>query len=117
MVAKIQNLRIMRGDTTRIGITIKGLDGVPEALSFSCKQSPAFTSYTFQKTLDDGIDVEQSEEGQRYIVTISPEDTQRRASGTYRYDFEAIINGDIITLLYGNLDIVADVTQHLEVSG
>ena len=121
MRTKIVNMCLMRGDTAHIGITIKGLENAPDAITFSVKQYKGDSTYVFQKTLEDGIEPEEIEQVQgeepstdlRYIITIEPEDTERLKSRVYCYDCEFIINGDVMTLLAGDLNLVADVTRHL----
>ena len=114
MIAKTQNMTLMRGDTARIGIGIKGLDGTPEAVTFSVKKLMVDKAYIFQKTLESGIEPEQVQTGLRYVVTIEPEDTEPLIPASYYYDLEVIINGDVVTLLVGEIALRADVTRHLE---
>lgn len=112
MIAKTHNMVLMRGDTARIGISIKGLSGTPEALTFSVKRYKADSEYIIHKTLDSGIEPEAAQTGLRYVVTVDPADTEELAAAGYCYDLEAVINGDVITLLTGDIQIVADVTRH-----
>lgn len=112
MIAKTHNMQWMRGDTTRIGISISGLDGEPDELTFSVKKYKTDTEYIIRKTLSNGIEPETAEEGLRYIVTIETADTEELVPSAYSYDLEAIINGDTITLLTGSITIAADVTRH-----
>lgn len=117
MVAKTQNMAWMRGDTAHIGIRIINI--TPDELTFSVKRYKADRQYVIQKTLGNGIEPTVPKQGDpagalRYIVTIDPEDTEELASGGYYYDLEAIINGDVLTLLIGEVTIAPDVTRHLE---
>lgn len=113
MVAKNVNLKIMRGDTYTIGIRIKGLGQVPDSVYFSCKRNFEDQEYLFQKSLSDGISVENLQDSIRYAVKIAPNDTKNAlAPQRYQYDLEATINGDVVTLLTGRLELVPDVTKH-----
>lgn len=55
MIAKQVNLKMVRGDTQKIGIKIKGLHEPPTAIYFSLKKNISDTNYILQKTLDEGI--------------------------------------------------------------
>ena len=112
MVAKTHNMTLMRGDTARIGVSIKGLTGTPDALTFSVKRYKTDTEYIIHKTLDSGIEPKTVQTGLRYVVTIDPADTEELAAAGYCYDLEAVINGDVITLLTGDIQLAADVTRH-----
>ena len=70
------------------------------------------TDYIFQKTLDNGISlVDNTEEGYVYAVRVAPEDTNNIDKGTYYYDLQIDINGDVFTPLIGKYKITDDVTR------
>ena len=80
---------------------------------FSCKKDYGAVDYIFQKSLDSGITAESIEDGIRYAVSVDPADTKDiDAPLKYRYDFEITVNGEIVTLLTGRLEVVPDVTRH-----
>lgn len=112
MVAKTHDMQWMRGDTTRIGVSIKGLSGEPDELTFSAKHYKSDAEYIIRKTLGSGIEPETAETGLRYVITIEAADTEELMASSYCYDLEAIINGDTITLLTGKITLTADVTRH-----
>ena len=108
----IKNLEITRGDTTAIGITVRGLDGAPMELYFSVKKNYNDKNYIIQKTLEDGI----TDDGEnRYVVRIESEDTETMTFGKYVYDFEITVNNSRKTLLKGDFIVDPDVTRHLGV--
>ena len=108
----IKNLEITRGDTTAIGITVRGLDGAPMELYFSVKRSYNDKNYIIQKTLEDGI-INDGEN--RYVVRFESEDTETMTFGKYVYDFEITVNNSRKTVLKGDFIVDPDVTRHLGV--
>ena len=114
METKIINFAMTRGDTKRFGVKIKGSDGSPDAMTFSIKKTKNDESYVLQKTLTDGIELDEDQEGQQHFsITIRPEDTEYLDVGKYVYDLELIVNGDTITPVEGVITINGDVTRHL----
>lgn len=111
MIAKQVNLKMVRGDTQKIGIKIKGLHESPTAIYFSLKKNISDTNYILQKTLDEGIVQEQTG---KYIIKLTPQDTESLAATTYQFDFEVTFGEDVVTLVIGTLELIADVTRHLE---
>ena len=109
MIAKVHDMQWMRGDTTRIGISIAGLDGTPDALTFSVKKYKTDTEYIIRKTLSNGIEPETAEEGLRYVVTIEPADTDELEFGEYYFDIQVTANG-VKQTTCGTLRIEREVT-------
>lgn len=102
------NLTMIRGDTLAFAVEIEGLNQDLETAYFSCKADPSDASYKFQKTLQNGIS---KVETGKYRVRVAPADTKNIEVGTYRYDLEIGVNGDIFTILKGKLKIVEDITR------
>ena len=104
------NLAMIRGDTYAFGVEIEDLDQDLETAYFSCKNSADDEEYIFQKTLDDGIS---KVDTGKYRVRIAPEDTVNLSAKSYRYDLQIGVNGDIYTVLKGELTIAEDITREV----
>ncbi len=104
------NLAMIRGDTYAFGVEIEGLDQDLETAFFSCKKSANDTGYIFQKTITDGISKVNTG---TYRVRIAPEDTKDIEAGSYRYDLQIGVNGDVYTVLKGELMITEDITREV----
>ena len=96
-------IKLTRGDTNIITIgklTINGEERQPDSGILSVKKSLNDTEYTFQAEL---VDKE---------FAITPALTEELAAGVYVYDIELIIDGNVVTVLKGTMQIEADVTRH-----
>ena len=102
------NLAMIRGDTYAFGVEIEGLDQDLDTAYFSCKKRAGDENYVFQKTLDDGIS---KVETGTYRVRVAPADTKDIEPGAYRYDLQIGVNGDIYTVLKGELNVTEDITM------
>lgn len=106
-----ENLRMVRGDTFSFTIEIDGLTSDLTSAYFSCKNNKDNSTYTFQKSLGDGIQkVFETDNSKSYQVTIEPEDTNEIDAGNYYYDLQLEIDGDVFTPLIGVLNIIMDIT-------
>lgn len=103
-----KNLKTIRGDTFAFAIEIEGLEQDLDTCYFSCKKNIDDEEYTFQKSLDDGI--EKIETG-KYRIRVAPEDTKDKDTGIYYYDLQIGVNGDVHTVLRGQLTIEAEITE------
>jgi hypothetical protein len=104
-----QNITMVKGDTLSFNIVIDGLDDQDlESAFFTCKDVPTSNSSIFQKSLGDGIS--KIDDG-KYLVTVSPDDTEDDTAGAYYYDCQIGIKGDVFTILIGLLTILQDVTN------
>lgn len=103
------NITMVKGDTLSFGIEIDGLDGQDlESAFFTCKDVPTSSDFIFKKSLGDGI----SNNGDgTYTVRVVPADTENVTAGSYYYDCQIGINGDVYTILIGLLTILQDVTN------
>lgn len=104
------NLAMIRGDTFAFGVEIEGLNQQLESAYFSCKLSAKDQEYIFQKTLGNGISMV---EMGKYRVRVAPEDTVNLACKSYRYDLQIGVNGDVFTVLKGELTISDDITREI----
>lgn len=104
------NLAMVRGDTFAFGVEIEGLNQDLDTAYFSCKKSAKDTNYIFQKTIADGIS--KAATG-KYRVRVAPADTKDIDAGSYRYDLQIGVNGDIFTVLKGELAITEDITREV----
>lgn len=116
MITKHKNISMVRGDTLSFGVHFPGLGGQDlDEIFFSCSSNYMSTDYVFIKTLDDGIKKsEDPDSPDTYIIRTVPDDTESAIPGMYYYDIEAHINGDVFTVMSGNLEIEADVTYKPE---
>lgn len=107
MVTKLKNFRLVRGDTLTFGFQVEGLTTAISAVKLTCKKKPADTTNIFQRTLGNGITVDNG----TYSVRIAPECTASLNSGTYYYDLEIAVGSDIFTLMLGQLELLPDITR------
>lgn len=103
------NLTMTRGDTARFSFAIEDYtNGDLTAAYFSCKANLDSVSYSFQKTLNDGIT--ESDTSGVFLVEIEPSDTSSLSLGTYYYDLELILDGDTLTVMKGRLTLTWEAT-------
>ena len=103
----MENLTMVRGDTLAFGFELDGVT-TANAVYFSVKKTLFDTEYILQKTIGNGI--VKIEDG-KYSVRVAPSDTHDLEVGTYYYDLQIDVNGDVFTVLYGTLEIIADITR------
>lgn len=103
----MENLKMIRGDTLAFGFEVEGVTDIDTAY-FSIKKTQDDGTYTVQKSLGNGI--EKVEDG-KYSVRVAPADTHDIEAGNYYYDLQIGVNDDIFTVLYGTLEIDADITR------
>ena len=101
-------IKKVRGDTIAFGVSITNLDQDLSSAYFSCKTDPDATGYIFQKSLSNGIT---KVETGKYRVRVAPEDTHDVEPGTYYYDLQIGLNGDIFTVMKGKLILESDITR------
>lgn len=104
-----ENMKMIRGDTLAFGFEVEGVTDI-DKVHFSVKKTQNDGTYILQKTLNNGI--EKIEDG-KYSVRVAPSDTHDLEAGTYYYDLQLGVNGDIFTVLYGALQIEADITREV----
>jgi hypothetical protein len=102
-----ENIEMIRGDTLAFGFELDGVTSV-DGVYFSVKKTKHDDEYILQKTLNNGIELVESG---KYSVRVAPSDTHDLDVGIYYYDLQIGVNGDIFTMLYGTLEIEADITR------
>lgn len=106
------NLSTYRGDTLAFGLAFKDLDQDLDSAYFTVKAGYDDTIPVVQKSLDAGIEkVGEIGEEVKYRVRVAPEDTEDLTPGLYVYDLQIGVNGDVFTIMSGQLEIKADVTR------
>jgi len=110
------DIRNVRGDTFSHNIFVEGLGNQElESIYFTCRDSLNDNSEVlFEKTLNDGITYlyyDEENDIRTYVVRLAPNDTKDLQSGTYYYDEQIGVNGDIITIMKGRFIIEQDVTR------
>lgn len=107
-----KDIKHVRGDTLSIAFIVEESYQELNSATFTCKENlNDEADVLFSKTLDNGISlIEYIEEDdiRKYAVRIAPEDTEDLQSGTYEYDLELGINGDIFTIMKGKFIIEQD---------
>lgn len=104
------DIRHVKGDTFSCALTVENLGQELDTAYFTCRDSLNDDSEAlFVKSLDEGISiVETGENTYKYAIRIAPDDTKDLQSGTYYYDLEVGVNGDIFTIMKGKFIIEQD---------
>lgn len=106
------DIRHVKGDTFSSAMVIENLGQALDTAYFTCRENLNDDSEAlFVKSLNNGItQVEYDEENdiRKYAVRIAPADTSEIQSGTYYYDLEIGVNGDIFTIMKGKFIIEQD---------
>lgn len=108
---QILNITAPRGDTIAFNVNAQ-LDGAItnfDNLTFSVKKDVEDVTYIFQRFLGDGI-VQSAEDSTLYTVNVEPYYTQSLDLGRYYYDIQGEINGSVITICKGILELTYDIT-------
>lgn len=106
-----KNLEMTRGDSFGFRFTLEDEDGTLLTVDnayFSVRQTVDDESYTFQKSLNNGITLQ--DDGS-YQVTVDPTDTSSLDYGLYWYDLELTKDSQVITPMKGKLTIEYDITH------
>jgi len=121
----LQQLSLRRGDNEAIPIQIYDIDGEPmdasgiEEVFFTVKhkRSNDDEDALIAKTLTDGIEVVESEEG-RLQINLDPADTLQfdSAQRGLVWDIQIVLaDGSVYTVADGLLNVVLDVTQRISI--
>ena len=104
-----------KGDTYSSGLVIEGLGQTVDTIYFTCRENLNDNAEVlFQSGLNDGISqVEYDAENdiRKYAVRVSPNKTKNLQSGTYYYDLEVSVNGDVFTIMKGKFILEQDATR------
>lgn len=113
------DIRHVRGDTFSHTILVEGLEQDLDSIYFTCRDGSNDNSEVlFEKCLNDGItfmDYDEETDTRTYIVRISPSDTKDLQSGTYYYDEQIEVNGDVLTIMKGRFILEQDVTRKVDI--
>lgn len=103
------NIEFTRGDSQYIGFETEDLSGVVDRAFFTVRKTFEKTSpVILQKTLNNGISF--LGDGV-YRIKIEPEDTINLNLGKYYYDIELQENGDVSTVIKGQIILTYDITR------
>lgn len=81
--------------------------GANDKLYLTCKESPNSTNVLFQKTIGNGIELDDD----YYVVTIEPDDTTNLNYTTYGFDIELKTSTGIVsTLKVGSITLTDEYT-------
>lgn len=103
----IHKMKMTRDTTEEFTFYVSGLPDTISAVYFTVKKSINQNVYAFQKTLSNGISVEND----IYTVTISPSDTVNLDPGQYVYDLKIIYGANKKRLLTGVFELDRGVTD------
>ena len=106
------NIRHNKGDTFSCALVVEGLGQDLDEISFTCRENLNDSSeILFSSTLDDGISlVEYDSENdiRKYAIRVEPNKTKNLQAGSYYYDEEVKVNGDVFTIMKGKFIIEQD---------
>jgi hypothetical protein len=99
------NIRHVKGDTFSNTLIVEGLGQDLDSIYFTCRDTLNDDSnILFEKSLNNGISLveyDQENDIRKYAVRIAPADTKNIQSGSYFYDFQVSVNGDVFTIMKG----------------
>lgn len=109
------NIRHVKGDTFSCALVVEDLGQNLDAISFTCRANLNDNSeILFSSTLNDGISlVEYDEENdiRKYAIRVDPNKTKNLQAGTYYYDEEVRVNGDVFTIMKGKFILEQESTK------
>lgn len=109
------DIRHVRGDTLSHAMFVENLHQDVESVYFTCRDGLNDDSeILFEKSLNNGITYfyyDEEKDIRTYIVRIAPADTKDLQSGTYYYDEQIAVNGDVFTIMKGRFIIEQDATR------
>ena len=109
-----KEISIVKGDTLAFNFQLQGLNGVdPDEIALTCRDKPEDNDYNFKVYKGHGItrtSYNAEDDTLTYSVRVPPASTNIVA-GRYYYDLEINVNGEVITLMRGRLNVEWDVTR------
>lgn len=109
------NIRHVKGDTFSCAMKIEDLDQQLESAYFSCRDSLNDDSeLLFQLSLNNGIsqvEYDSTNDIRSYAIRIPPDLTEDLQAGTYYYDLQIGVNGDIFTIMRGEFILEQNCTR------
>lgn len=114
MVTRHKNFQMMRGDTYIFSVKFNGFnaDRNVESMYFTCSSNLISESLEFWLSFENGITRSADKDEYVYFIKIDPDSTRNMLPGVYFYDLQVTIDGDVFTILEGDLTIKADVTPN-----
>lgn len=107
-MTETKDIIITKGDTLSFAIEFEGLDQELTNIYFSCKEETASREYIFQKSLENGVT---KINNSTYRIRVAPEDTKNIENGSYFYDLQISVNGDVFTILKGKFIVEYEITE------
>ena len=106
------NWSIFAGDTWAFGVYIYGLNQPLDAAYLTVRET-IDSNIKAQLSLSSGIERVESAEDNLvvYRVRMSPAQTATLEPGTYVYDLQIEVNGDVETALFGQVEVSQGVTR------
>ena len=113
------DIRHLRGDTLSHAIFVENLYQDVESIYFTCRDGANDNSeILIEKSLNNGITYmyyDEEKDVRTYVVRIAPEDTKDLQAGTYYYDEQIEVNGDVITIMKGRFILEQDISRKIAV--
>ena len=107
-MTETKDIIITKGDTLSFALEFEGLDQELTNVYFSCKEETSSKVYIFQKSLQNGVT---KINNSTYRVRVAPDDTKNIENGSYFYDLQISINGDVFTILKGKFIVEYEITE------
>ena len=109
------DIRHIRGDTFSHPIIVEGLGQDLDSIHFTCRNGTNDDSeILFEKSLNNGISYlyyDAETDTRTYVVRLVPNDTKDIQEGTYFYDEQVSVNGDVFTIMRGRFIIEQDISR------
>lgn len=109
------DIRHIRGDTFSHPIIVEGLHQDLDSIYFTCRNGSNDSSeILFEKSLNNGITYlyyDEETDTRTYVVRLAPNDTKDIQEGTYFYDEQVSVNGDVFTIMKGRFIIQQDISR------
>lgn len=107
-----KDIEFVRGDTFKFQVGFIDLADTPTDLYFTIRERYDLAIVVEISTQNGNITpIEDGEHDFDFIVRIPPELTATLQPMRYKYDLQVNIGSDKYTVLYGNLNLLPDITQ------
>lgn len=112
------NIRHIKGDTYSCALEIEDFDQEFDSIYFTCRDGQNDDSEVlFEAGLNDGISIVEYDaetNTRKYAIRVAPAKTKNLQVGTYYYDLQVGINGDIFTIMKGKFIVEQQATRKEE---
>lgn len=106
------NIKNCKGDTFSCALVVEDLGQDLDQVYFTCRETLNDNAeILFQCSLGDGVSLveyDAEKDIRKYAIRVSPEKTENLQAGTYYYDEEITVNGDVFTIMKGRFIIEQD---------